>query len=234
MVTGYTVQWKWDAKYVDLSVLRLMEVSSGWYVWNGVHVLGTWGDGRYAEVKSLGGATVWLPSGAVHSPANFSDIDDAKRWAQYIIADHYEPDWFGSGTATGTSYTMTGLPDGRAYAVRVKAHSPNGSSPWSGVASATTAALPDAPGALQLSADGSNLTVSWGAPGDNGSAIVAYSVHWLKVEGPGSLEAGERWVTGGTSTTVTGLTIGGEYAVRVKAINVVGVSASEISYITLN
>ena len=135
--------------------------------------------------------------------------------------------------ATGPSYVVTAEDEGKAITVRVtfKDDAGNRESVISNAVVSATALpqtqVPDAPGAPEVSAhDTTSLAVTWtAAASDGGSAITGYRVQWK--------EAADRWDTPedvseaaatGTSYTITGLTGGTEYSVRVLAINDVGES----------
>ena len=135
--------------------------------------------------------------------------------------------------ATGPSYAVTAEDEGKAIKVRVTFTDDAGnqeSLPSYAVVAATAlpeAQVPGAPGAPDVSAHGStSLAVTWTEPAsDGGSAITGYRVQWK--------EAADSWDTPadlseaaatGTSHTITGLTGGTEYTVRVLAINDVGES----------
>ena len=92
---------------------------------------------------------------------------------------------------------------------------------------APAAQAPGAPGRPDVAREASgSLSVSWDAPSsDGGSAVTGYKVQWK--------EAADSWDTAAdvseatateTSHTITGLTEGTEYSVRVLAINDVGES----------
>ena len=85
--------------------------------------------------------------------------------------------------------------------------------------------VPDAPGAPDVSAqDSTSLAVSWAEPAsDGGSAITGYRVQWKEAAGSWDTpeDVSEAEATG-TSNTITGLTDGTEYSVRVIAVNSVG------------
>ena len=133
--------------------------------------------------------------------------------------------------ATASSYGVTAEDEGKAITVRVtfKDDAGNRESVTSNAVVAATelpqTRAPDPPGAPDVSPhDSTSLSVSWTAPAsDGGSAVTGYKVQWK--------EAADSWDTPadvseaaatGTSHTITGLTGGTEYSVRVLAINDIG------------
>ena len=89
----------------------------------------------------------------------------------------------------------------------------------------TAPARPARPSASAASL--TSLSVSWSAPDDGGSVITAYAVRY---------RAGSRgpWIAWphagvGTSTTITGLTVGTSYQVQVRAQNRIGESGYSLS-----
>ena len=135
--------------------------------------------------------------------------------------------------ATASSYVVTAGDEGKAITVRV-AFTDDAGNRESVISFAVVAATalpqtsaPDAPGAPDVSPhDSTSLAVTWTGPAsDGGSAITGYKVRWK--------EAADSWDTPadvseaaatGTSRTITGLTGGTEYSVRVLAINDIGES----------
>ena len=125
-------------------------------------------------------------------------------------------------TGTGTTKRITGLTADTAYQVRVRASNAEGTGDWSAAASARTEAAaeaPDAPSAPTLTAGETWIEATWTAPGDNGSAITGYDVHYR--------ETGGNWQDAnhsGTGTTkrIDGLTADTAYQVRVRASNAEG------------
>ncbi|MDM7831541.1 fibronectin type III domain-containing protein [Cellulomonas edaphi] len=96
----------------------------------------------------------------------------------------------GSVTETSTRHTFTGLNNGTAYTVRVRAHNaaPDPSA-WSPSATETPAAAPDAPEVKALPADtnaGRVLEITWTEPRSNGDRIGSYEV---TIDGPNGLTA---------------------------------------------
>ena len=128
-----------------------------------------------------------------------------------------------SHTGTGRSTTITGLTNGTAYNVQVRATNSVGSSAWSSSGTATPAAVPAAPALTVSVGSGTSLSVSWTAPANNGEAITDYDVQYKKSSDSGWTDKSHTGT--GTSTTITGLTQGTTYNVRVRATNSVGSSA---------
>jgi titin len=118
-----------------------------------------------------------------------------------------------------------GLRNGRGYSFTVHATNAIGSSPESGPsATATPRGAPGLPSDVTTTATASSVSVSFTAPDDGGSPITRYEV---------STDNGATWSTlvvtasGPTLTgTVTGLTAGTGYAVRVRAVNELGTGAN--------
>ena len=129
-----------------------------------------------------------------------------------------------SATVTSSSYLDTALPlDGLNYFFRVTPS--NGSSVGQAtVISAMAHGPASAVSSLALNAGDQQLTVTWNAPTNNGGAtITEYEVDYALSSAPNT------WTTfiadsrnTGTSATITGLTNGTAYIVRVKAINSFG------------
>ena len=124
---------------------------------------------------------------------------------------------------TTTTSTITGLTNGTAYKVRVRARNGRGAGGWSPEATATPATTPGTPDAPTLTAKDRSLDVSWSAPTDTGgSAITGYKVRYC--DNSTGCDADTEWTTrtrSGTTTTytITGLTNGKTYQVQVAATN---------------
>src|SRR5207245_1287370 len=123
-----------------------------------------------------------------------------------------------------TTYSDTGLAAGTAYIYRVSAINSVGSSLPSNNASATTLAVAPSPpmGLAATAVSSSQISLSWTAPNNGGSAITGYKIER-------STDDGTTWSTlvantGSTATTYsdTGLTHTTTYTYRVSAINSVG------------
>ena len=120
-----------------------------------------------------------------------------------------------STEGTTTTYTVTGLTNGDTYEFRVRAVNDAGDGAESEPISATPTTVPSAPLNLEGVRGNAEVTLSWDAPDDGGSAIERYEY---------KVDSGEWVSTGGTTTTytVTGLTNGDTYEFRVRAVNDAG------------
>ena len=138
--------------------------------------------------------------------------------------------------ATGATYTVTPAEAGSTLKVRATFTDDKGteevltSAPTEPVA----AVAPDAPGGMAVAtAEGRSreLTVSWTAPAsDGGAGVTGYRVQWKSgTEAYDGSEASTRQAVLGdaaASHTITGLTVGTAYAVRVLAVNAAGAGAA--------
>jgi uncharacterized repeat protein (TIGR02543 family) len=158
------------------------------------------------------------------------------------------PSHLGSGTITGDEYVVTaydasgneagsckptsgqrtcvvtGLDNGSAYTFKVAVVTTVGTSAQS-VASGTAipAGVPSAPANVAAVTSGSNMTITFNAPADNGgSAITSYVIT--------SSPAGATCTVGANATTYTctGLTAGTNYTYSVKAVNSKGQSSASL------
>ncbi len=122
-----------------------------------------------------------------------------------------------------TTRTLTGLTNGTEYSVKVLATNAVGSSSYSSTASGTpvsSATAPGTPSGLTITPGDGTLAVSWTAPeSDGGSDITEYTVSYTP---SGGSEATTTVDGNTTSYTISGLTNGTSYAVKVQAVNAVG------------
>jgi hypothetical protein len=81
--------------------------------------------------------------------------------------------------------------------------------------------VPDSPTGLTATRGPNNATLSWTAPSDNGSAITGYVVQYAQAGTTNWVSYGSSPVSG-TSVTLSGLSVGTFYQLRVYAINAVG------------
>ena len=179
----------------------------------------------------LVGETLTATTSGIQDEDGLTDADFAYQWVRSELGSNSETDIAG---ATGSSYAVTSDDAGKAIKVRVTFTDDAGneeSLTSYGVIAAPAlpdAQVPGAPGRPNVSPQESgSLAVSWTGPAsDGGSAVTGYRVQWK--------EAADSWDTAAdvseatateTSHTITGLTDGTEYSVRVLAINDVGESA---------
>ena len=139
--------------------------------------------------------------------------------------------WLANGAdiAGATDPTYTPVDDDAGLTIKVQvSFFDDKNNPETLTSAATTAVLanvPDTPEHLNVSLhDTGALDVSWEAPSsDGGSAITEYRVQWKETAGNWDTPADVTEETAtGTTHTITALTDGVEYAVRVIAVNDVG------------
>lgn len=128
--------------------------------------------------------------------------------------------WVPTTTTSSTSKTITGLTNGTATQVRVSAHNSVGYGSTTTPASATPATTPSAPISVAATVDNTQTVVTWSAPTSTGGAtITGYKVEY-------SSNGGSSYTVSSASTTsprtITGLTNGTTYTIRVTPINAVG------------
>ena len=121
-------------------------------------------------------------------------------------------------STSATSYNLDGLTNGTSYSVRVRAVNAIGAGSYSTSASGTPATVPGAPTALAGTIGNGSVAMSWTAPADNGgAAITNYTVEYTPSGGSAAT------VTASSSPyTLTGLTNGTTYSIRVAANNAAG------------
>ena len=123
---------------------------------------------------------------------------------------------------SSTGYFITGLTNGTEYTARVIAVNAVGDGPPSDEKTATPVGPPDAPPNVQAGSGYQQLTVSWGAPNDGGSAITEYTLQW-KSGGQNFNSSRQRTIAAPSLTdTIPSLTNGTEYTVRVRATTALG------------
>ena len=106
--------------------------------------------------------------------------------------------------------------------MRVIAVNAVGDGPPSDTTTGTPVGPPDAPPNVQAGSGHQQLTVSWGAPNDGGSAITEYTLQW-KSGGQSFTSSRQRTIAAPSRTdTIPSLTNGTEYTVRVRATTALG------------
>ncbi len=137
--------------------------------------------------------------------------------------------WGKTTVITANACTVTGLANGTAYVIKVIAVNAVGISlPSANSAPATPAAtVPSSPTSVVATSGNATLAVTWVAPvSDGGSNITDYLVKYSSNNGvAGSWTRwGKTTVITASPCTVTGLTNGTAYVIKVIAVNAVGIS----------
>ena len=160
--------------------------------------------------------------------ADTSDITDADGLTNATFTYQWLADDADIQDATGSTYVVSDDDVGKTIKVRVSFTDDalNEETLTSAATTAVVAAVPTEPLSLTVS-EGSQdqeLVASWEVPSSNGgSTITGYKVQWKEATGSwdSAADVSEETVTG-TLHTITGLTGGVEYAVRVIATNDAG------------
>ncbi len=131
-----------------------------------------------------------------------------------------------SGAGT-TSHTVTGLTNGTAYTLAVRAVNDSGDGP-AATASATPVAKPAAPTNLSATPSDGQVALTWDDPGNT-------SIDKYRVSTDGGTSFSDIDPSGATTTThtVTGLTNGTEYTFAVRAVNGFGDGAASTVTVTM-
>jgi hypothetical protein len=133
---------------------------------------------------------------------------------------------FADGVSTTTSATITGLTDGTAYDVRISAVNAVGTGTASTSVTATPGGAPGAPTAVALTPSSGQLAASWTAPASTGgAAITDYAIEY-RTSPSGAWTVFNDGTSTATTATITGLTGGTAYDVRVSAVNSAGTGSA--------
>jgi len=166
-----------------------------------------------------------IPTSVVAAPGNGRITLTWEAPSTGGTVEQYRVEWsnrYANPSADDRSFTITGLTNGTAVTVRIRAENSGGDSAYVTVSATPVAmlAVPGVPTSLQAVAGDGEVTLSWSAP-SSGGAVATYEVQHRT--GSGSWTE----VTGitGTSHTVTGLTNGTSYQFQVRARNASGASA---------
>ena len=155
--------------------------------------------------------------------ANGADITDydVQYCSTNCAGDTYWTSLPDTSDSTNLTATITNLINGLTYQVRVRAQNSVGTSEWSS-ASTHIIGRPSAPAAPTLTTGNAQMTATWTAASDNGSAITDYDVQYCST----NCDMVGNWTSLPDATdstalnaTITGLTNGTTYSVRVRAEN---------------
>jgi hypothetical protein len=206
------------------------------------------GDGPYTDKSASVDITSTVPDPPTGAAGTRGDTQVSLTWSapaytggialtDYVIqySSNSGSTWttFADGTSTSTSATVTGLSNGTSYIFQVAAVNATGTGAYSGPSSAVIpAGVPFAPTALSSSPGNSSLTISFTAGGNNGAAITNYQ-YALSTNSGSSYGAWTAISPVDTSSpvTISGLTNGTAYYVKLRAINSVG-DGAESSAVT--
>jgi len=124
-------------------------------------------------------------------------------------------------SSTANPLQISGLRNGTVYSLILRALNRSGSSDSSSTVSLAPSGPPDAPLVTSLTPSDQTLLVEFTGGDSSGSPITGYGY---------SLDGGTTWITAGVATssplTITGLTNGTIYTVRIRAINANGSGTS--------
>ncbi len=159
-------------------------------------------------------SVVWQPP-----PASAGDTPTGYT-VQWKRSTDNDTQWQRATGAT-SPHEISGLENGTTYNVRVRAVVHLNSGRPSTPVDAIPNTIPDVPANVRVTPANESLRVSWPAPFDGGSPITEYTVQWTDRGGTFGTNEG---TTTSPSFTITGLTNGDEYDVRVIATNINGSS----------
>ena len=136
-----------------------------------------------------------------------SSVDGGTNWSRYTEA-----------VSTATSVVVTGLTNGTTYVFRVRAVNALGDGLWSAVSVPAVPEVP-APGSITATAGNTEVLLTWTAPVVTGSTVIDDYVVQYSSNSGGTWTTFAEGVSTATSATVTGLTNGTLYLVRVAALS---------------
>jgi titin len=132
--------------------------------------------------------------------------------------------WTSSGTLS-SPFTISGLNNGTAYAVQVRADNAIGNGSPSLTASTTPRTVPGAPSAVSAVSNSASADVAWSAPSSTGgAAISSYTASAYTASAGGS--AVSSCTTSSTACSIPSLSNGTAYYVAVTASNVAGAGSA--------
>lgn len=147
---------------------------------------------------------------------------------EYFLLDASGASWTPfSPPVTTSPVEVTGLISGQTYNIQIRAVNAIGAGPASATVTETTLAVPEEPTDLSAIAGDTSIQITFTLPYDGGSSITNYEY---------SLNGGSSWspfspAVTSSPVTITGLTNGTVYNIKLRAINDVGtgVASSQIS-----
>ncbi len=189
-VTGYILykQWPGLSNWTEIGKLKVnsyadLTVLNGQTYAYKVRAINAVGDGKMSNV--VRGSPLTLPSAPEVYILNPGDHRLYAAWAapdddggSAVIDYIVYLDGVQYATTTGLDLNITGLTNGIAYSVTVKARTAAGIGPVSGPMTATPVGLPGAPSDLVATVEPNSITLSWQAALETGGAgPVQYRVY---------------------------------------------------------
>ena len=153
------------------------------------------------------------------------------RYLRSDATDKADAHWTvreGLPASSSLEVTLTGLVNGVAYDVQVRAVTANAELTWSPPQSAVPRTLADAPLINSVTSGDAKLTVRWSAPAsDGGATITAYDLRTIRSDAPDqsdSLWTSEpaAWTGGAFEHTLSELSNGVSLDIQVRAVNAAG------------
>jgi uncharacterized repeat protein (TIGR02543 family) len=202
---------------------------------------------RVSAKNLIGNSLPSFSSPVIETLATAPSISSVTGASEKVTVAWNAPTHLGSGTLTDYEVTaydaagnvagscnpasgqrtceITGLDNGASYTFKVAAITSVGSSAQSSASAVVVpAGVPSAPANVVAVTSGSNMTVTFEAPADNGgSAITSYVVTSSPVGATCTVG------TNATTYTCTGLTAGTNYTYTVKAVNSKGESSASLA-----
>jgi hypothetical protein len=129
-----------------------------------------------------------------------------------------------SPAVTSSPVTITGLTNGVSYSIKLKAVNANGAGTASLGVSVTPSTTPDAPTGLVATAGNAQATISFTPGFDGGSPITNYQ---YSTDNGATFTAFSPSVTS-SPVTITGLTNGVSYTIKLKAVNANGAGTASL------
>ena len=180
------------------------------------------GKTRFVEVATSGNGTLFITWQEPDSDGGSAITGYTVQWKSGSQSFGGDPSREHTTEDTFPDYLITGLTNGTEYTVRVIAVNAVGDGPPSDTDTGTPVGPPDAPPNVQAGSGYQQLTVSWGAPNDGGSAITEYTLQW-KSGGQNFISSRQRTIAATSRTdTIPSLDNGTEYTVRVRATTALG------------
>ena len=239
-LTSYRVAW--DPKSAEGASSATVFPSSTGYLITGLTngeeytiTLSAWnnrGESMPVQVSSTPATVPDAPQNVVAEPRNKAinliwaapESDGGSDLTSYRVAWEPKPAE-GASSATvflpSTRYPITGLTNGEEYTITLSAWNRFGEGPSTKL-SATPATVPDAPQNVMAEPRNMGISLTWDEPkSDGGSDLATYRLSWTPPNSNDVSEVnpGSGLPSSATSYTITGLTNGQKYTIRLSAWN---------------